>query len=81
MISIPDARIPDARREDGLNMDLSKILNYPLLLQLTSGNIYLALGTQGQRSIRLEELRRPREKPRVAESGIMTYDSKLCSYI
>jgi len=62
VIRIPDARIPDARREDGLNMDLSKILNYPLLLQLTSGNIYLALGKQGQRSIRLEELRRLREE-------------------
>ena len=36
----------DARKEDGLNRDLSKILNYPLLLQLRSGYIYYALGTQ-----------------------------------
>ena len=44
----------DARRKDGLDPDLSKTLNYPLLLQLsgTAGYIYYALRTQGQRRIR-----------------------------
>ena len=73
MIRIPDARIPDARREDGLNMDLSKILNYPLLLQLTLAIYTSPLENKGRGAYDWKSCGGYEKKPRDAESGFMTY--------